>query len=277
MNFLLSHHNIFLIAWLGFLFFLEKINNVYFSGYTKTEYDRWLKNGLFGVINRFTGPLVMLPIMIWATQMHFWVRPLWASGVIFLIVDILILDMTSYWFHRVSHKFPFLWRFHEIHHLDSNFDSTTGLRIHFGEIFFQNLFRIIPIIIFSISLKSVLIFELVLITEGLFHHSNIRIPKFLDKILSTVLVMPNRHCVHHHSLYTDWNSNYGFICIWWDKLFGTFNTSERKNTWHIGLGYAPDLNGVHLLTSPFIFKKLRTRMKERSYKVMRDAQEKNYA
>jgi sterol desaturase/sphingolipid hydroxylase (fatty acid hydroxylase superfamily) len=166
---------------------------------------------------------------------------------------------------------PFLWRFHEIHHLDSRFDSTTGLRIHFGEVVIQNIFRAFPIVLLAIPLNSVLIFELILIMGGLFHHASFRISKKIENILSKIIVTPLRHCVHHHSLYTHWNSNFGFIFIWWDKLMGTYCDAERQSNWHIGLGYSPDLNCTELFITPFKLKKLRYRMKEQGFKVVRDS------
>ena len=56
--------------------------------------------------------------------------PLWA----WLPLDILLLDLWIYWWHRANHEWPFLWRFHEVHHRDRHLDATTALRFHFGEV-----------------------------------------------------------------------------------------------------------------------------------------------
>lgn len=272
MNFILSHETYFVVVWLIAIFSLEQVKQRFFVP-TKTKdggLERWMKNGIFGLINRLLGPFLILPVVIWATTVNFWHRPEWMSGILMLMFDIMILDLASYCFHRLSHSIPFLWRFHEIHHLDSAFDTTTGLRIHFGELILQNIFRVIPIIVFAIPLKAALIFEVILIMEGLFHHSNICIPEKLEKLLSFIIITPNRHCVHHHAVIKDTDSNYGFIFVCWDKMFGSFNTVKRKSTWHIGLEYAPDLGCVELLISPFLFKKLKKRMKLKGYKIVTD-------
>ncbi|OGT46949.1 MAG: hypothetical protein A3E82_02770 [Gammaproteobacteria bacterium RIFCSPHIGHO2_12_FULL_38_11] len=271
MNFILAHEDYFVIGWLIIIFSLEQIKQRFFVPTVKDGgLHRWIKNSVFGIVNRLLGPILMLPIIVWATTLDAWHRPEWMFSVSTLIVGIMILDLSSYWFHRLSHKIPFLWRFHEIHHLDSAFDTTTGLRIHFGELVLQNFFRIIPIIAFSISLKAVLIFEVILIIEGLFHHSNVCISEKLESVLSCIIITPNRHCVHHHAVVRDTDSNYGFIFVWWDKIFGSFNKAKRKNTWHIGLEYAPDLGCMKLLISPFIFRKLKKRMRLKGYKIARD-------
>jgi hypothetical protein len=48
------------------------------------------------------------------------------------ILGFLLLDYTLYLWHRLNHRAPFLWRFHAVHHVDLDLDSTTGLRFHFG-------------------------------------------------------------------------------------------------------------------------------------------------
>jgi sterol desaturase/sphingolipid hydroxylase (fatty acid hydroxylase superfamily) len=272
LDFILSHENYFVLSWLLVLFSLEQFKKN-FSISTKV-YDRglerWLKNSVFGILNKLLSPILLLPIILLATGIHLWERPTSMSKMIALVIDVIILDLASYCFHQLSHRIPFLWRFHEVHHLDSAFDATTGLRIHFGELLLQNIFRIIPIVAFAIPLKSVLIFEVIMIAEGLFHHSNICISEKLEKILSYVIITPNRHSVHHHALIKDTNSNYGFIFVWWDKIFGSFNSAKRESTWHIGLEYAPDLQCTALLMSPFIFKKLKNRMEMKGYKILKN-------
>lgn len=213
MSFILSHEGYFFFAWLALIFFLEQIKQRFFVP-THIEDGglvRWSKNAIFGMINRLLAPILMLPIVVWASTLNLWHRPEWLSGVPALIIDVVVLDLSTYWFHRFSHRVPFLWRFHEIHHLDSAFDTTTGLRIHFGELVLQNVFRAAPIIALSIPLRSALIFETILLMGGLFHHSNFCIPEKLEQFLSYFIVTPNRHCVHHHAVIKDTDSKLVFL------------------------------------------------------------------
>ncbi|NIR61800.1 MAG: sterol desaturase family protein, partial [Gammaproteobacteria bacterium] len=41
----------------------------------------------------------------------------WWDGWAGLALDLLLLDFLIYWWHRANHEVPFLWRFHEVHHL----------------------------------------------------------------------------------------------------------------------------------------------------------------
>lgn len=278
LNHILTHPKLIVISWLVFLFSLERFSKKFFvpSKINDDGIIRWYKNFIFGFINRFLLPFATLPIAIFATQHLLIYRSGFFTGFSGLCVDILILDFISYLFHILSHKVPFLWRFHEIHHLDPAFDTTTGLRIHFGELFFADIFRAIPIIILGISLKAVVIFELILIIEGLFHHSNIVIPEKVTRFLNLFTVTPDMHVVHHHAYQLDTDSNYGFIFNVWDKLFKTMNTNTRTEKWRIGLEYSRDISVFELLISPFMIKNLKIRAKEKGNNTFYSGK-KNYA
>ncbi len=43
---------------------------------------------------------------------------------------VLGMDYTIYLWHVLTHKVTFLWRFHLVHHVDIDMDSTTALRFH---------------------------------------------------------------------------------------------------------------------------------------------------
>jgi len=48
-------------------------------------------------------------------------RPVWVQGAI----AFLMFEVLGYWYHRLSHTVPFLWRFHSVHHSSSRL---TGCR-----------------------------------------------------------------------------------------------------------------------------------------------------
>ena len=69
-------------------------------------------------------------------QVHHWgllyllgIKKAWA---IFL-VSFLMLDFCEWIYHWLTHKVPFFWRFHLVHHTDSIVDVTTTVREHPGE------------------------------------------------------------------------------------------------------------------------------------------------
>jgi len=48
--------------------------------------------------------------------------PWWAIG----IATVLLLDLTKYVTHRLFHSVPWLWRVHQVHHSDPDFDVSTA-------------------------------------------------------------------------------------------------------------------------------------------------------
>src|SRR6185369_9795022 len=46
------------------------------------------------------------------------------------ILTILLLDFVRYAVHWAEHHVPVLWRMHQVHHSDPDFDLSTGARVH---------------------------------------------------------------------------------------------------------------------------------------------------
>ena len=138
-----------------------------------------------------------------------------------LVFDLLVLDFWIYWWHRANHRVPFLWRFHEVHHLDQFLDVTTAVRFHLGEVLLSAIVRGAIIIILAVPSMSVVIFETALLLATMFHHSNMKLPAGLERALSWLVVTPSTHWVHHHALRRDTDSNYATVLSIWDKLFAS--------------------------------------------------------
>jgi sterol desaturase/sphingolipid hydroxylase (fatty acid hydroxylase superfamily) len=52
--------------------------------------------------------------------------PLWVR----CAVTILLLDLLNYAAHRTFHSVSFLWRVHEVHHSDPDYDVSAAARFH---------------------------------------------------------------------------------------------------------------------------------------------------
>ena len=64
---------------------------------------------------------------------------------------------------------------------------------------------------------------------ALFNHSNIRIPKVVDKYLRLVIVTPSFHFVHHSKENHEMNSHFGNTLSIWDRLFKTYRRDSLDN------------------------------------------------
>jgi sterol desaturase/sphingolipid hydroxylase (fatty acid hydroxylase superfamily) len=138
---------------------------------------------------------------------------------------VLLLDLTIYGQHVSFHAVPMLWRLHRMHHADLEFDVTTGLRFHPGEI------------LLSMAIKlAVLIFEILLNATSLFNHGNVRLPFGLDRFLRIIVVTPDMHRVHHSIDRQETDSNFGFNLPWWDRLFGTYRAQPASGHERMTIG-----------------------------------------
>ena len=218
---------------------------------------RWIKNlGFFG-INALLAPIITIPLTAWASDHALIWRAEYTTGA-WILLDLVLLDCAIYWWHRINHEIPFLWRFHQVHHLDEFLDTTSAVRFHFGEVILSALFRMIIIILFGIDLISVIIFEIVLLVATIFHHSNIAITRSLERGLGLLIITPALHWVHHHAKQADTDSNYGTVLSVWDRLFRTRSKTTRDPNMRIGVEGTGEKSFLALLLAPFQRNKTNT-------------------
>lgn len=248
--FIIQHKILIIGAWFVFFFCLERIFSAAPNRTTSPE-KRLMKNFVLVVLVSLASPIVALPIAAWAHNAVFWVRPVWATGVISVAADILLLDLFTYWVHRAYHIVPAMWRLHAPHHFDEHLDSSSAFRFHVGEIILSALLRVPLIVLFAVPFAHLVIFETLLLAGAIFHHSNVRLPAKIEKMLSWMIVTPSHHWVHHHAASADTQSNYGGIFSFWDRLFGSKSQTIREIDMKIGVEGIEDKDVLALLIFPF--------------------------
>ncbi|MEM7073108.1 MAG: sterol desaturase family protein [Pseudomonadota bacterium] len=220
--------------------------------WTRHDGMRIMRNLGFGGLNAVLAPLIILPVSAFAVMHHLGLRPETWQGGWFILIDILILDLLIYGWHRANHQIEFLWRFHQVHHLDRFLDTTSAVRFHFGEVILSALMRIPILMLFDISFTSVVIYETVLFTSAIFQHSNLALPIKLERWLNWILVTPRWHWMHHHRIQRDTDSHYGNLLTLWDRIFCSLASGERRLDMPIGLaGSKGDAGFLELLKLPF--------------------------
>jgi sterol desaturase/sphingolipid hydroxylase (fatty acid hydroxylase superfamily) len=135
-----------------------------------------------------------------------------------LVIAILALDYTFYFWHWLNHKVPFLWRFHNVHHVDLDLDVSTASRFHFGELIMSTGFRSGQILLLGIDPFTLILFETLITTSAQFHHSNIKLPKKFERYLNKFLVTPRMHGIHHSIVREETDSNFSTIFSFWDRI-----------------------------------------------------------
>lgn len=215
------------------------------------DWPRLLRNGGLFAANSGLSLLVILPLSLWAAGFEVGLRPAWWSGWAGLGLDLLLLDFWIYWWHRANHAVPLFWRFHEVHHLDRFLDATSAVRFHFGEVLLSASVRACVIIAFGIPFTNIVVFEGVLLFSVIFHHSNLRLARWVEKPASLLIITPGIHWVHHHAVRADTDSNYGTLFSFWDRLFGSMSPTKRTLDMEIGTENRPEPSFLGLLLSPF--------------------------
>jgi sterol desaturase/sphingolipid hydroxylase (fatty acid hydroxylase superfamily) len=220
---------------------------------------RYLINGALTSLGFLAGVLVVRPVALgtalWAEShsfgfLHLASLPLWLQ----VAAGVLLMDLTFYYWHRVNHTRPLLWRFHNVHHADPDMDVTTSFRFHYGEVLYSTVFRFLQVSLIGVLPLTYLVYEVVFNCATLFHHSNLRLPLAWERRLNRVLVTPRMHGVHHSAVGPETNSNYSVIFSWWDRLNRSLKLNVGQRDIVIGVpGYlGPRDNRIlPMLTLPF--------------------------
>ena len=215
---------------------------------TISKPKRWFSNLLILVLNgaiiRVLFPTAAVGMALYAQQQHWGLLNLVSLPPLFsILISVVLLDLVIYGQHVMFHAVPVLWRLHRMHHVDLDFDVTTGVRFHPIEIVLSLLIKFVAIIFLGAPAVAVLIFQIALNGITMFNHGNVRMPAFLDKIIRFIIVTPYMHRVHHSEIPNETNSNFGFNLSIWDRLFGTYRQQPK-------LGYQKMTVGIKEIHEP---------------------------
>lgn len=158
--------------------------------------------------------------------------PVWLE----VVLAILILDFAIWLQHLITHKVPFLWRLHRVHHADVDIDVTTAIRFHPVEIALSMALKIGLVYLLGPAGLAVILFEIILNGTAMFNHANIKLPLWLDAVVRRILVTPDMHRVHHSVARDEHDSNYGFALSIWDQIFGTYIPQPRDGHERMAIG-----------------------------------------
>jgi sterol desaturase/sphingolipid hydroxylase (fatty acid hydroxylase superfamily) len=144
----------------------------------------------------------------------------WPAAIEFLLA-IVVLDLAIYWQHRWFHQIPLLWPIHRVHHTDTQFEVTLGLRFHPAEILLSVLYKFALIVVLAPSPAAVALYEILLAAFSLFTHADVAIHSSTERWLRRVVVTPDWHRVHHSVHRHETDSNYGNFLTLWDRVFAS--------------------------------------------------------
>ncbi len=183
------------------LFLLERFFPLRKS--TQSLLARLIVNVAISVLTFIAAVTLVQPAVRWALRwsaersfglVHLAVLPAWAE----FALSCLLMDLAFYYWHLANHRVPFLWRFHNVHHIDPDLDVSTAFRFHFGEITLSSAFNVMQVSLIGIS-------------------------------------TPRMHGIHHSQVRRENNSNFGTVFTWWDRLHRTLGLNIPQDEVIVGI------------------------------------------
>ncbi|HEX4042032.1 MAG TPA: sterol desaturase family protein [Xanthobacteraceae bacterium] len=174
-----------------------------------------------------------------------------AGGMVASLAPVFAFDFFYYWFHRLQHKSPFLWRFHAVHHSIAEM-SAFNSNHHFTEEIFRIPFVVMPTtLLFSFDQGYVpWVWASLLGWQGIYEHSATR----LHFGWFRYIIPDNRFHRIHHSLQPEhFHKNFGSGSAIWDIVFGTAHFPRREEWPEVGLDRAIEPKSLKdFLWRPFL-------------------------
>lgn len=206
-------------------------------------YDKkWNRNELMLDITCFVIPRIilqpltvyfalgLLPVILPGLKDIFTWVPFWWAFFIIAVAD----DLTQYWYHRLHHQVPFLWRFHRTHHSAPYMGMSMASRQNvIYTIFFSQIYLTAALVYLGLGYAALFVTGIKsLIT--LAAHSSIPWDKPFYKykalhpvawVLERLISTPATHHAHHADSFDDgvgnYKGNFGNMFFIWDVIFKT--------------------------------------------------------
>jgi sterol desaturase/sphingolipid hydroxylase (fatty acid hydroxylase superfamily) len=169
-----------------------------------------------------------------------------------VVLGVVVAEFPLYWAHRVGHEWPFLWRFHAVHHSVIKLWIVNTGRFHFVD----SLYKIVPSVGLLLALGTppavVVWFSAITGFVGMLTHCNVEMRL---GPLSWFFNTPELHRWHHSKDSREGNKNYCENVMVWDLMFGTyFRQSHRRPPTDIGIPEFMPPHFVHQIMWPFLTK-----------------------
>ena len=174
--------------------------------------------------------LQLLPLVLPHLQNVFSWVPFWAGVFIIAVAD----DLTQYWYHRLHHQLPLLWRFHRTHHSAPYMGMAMASRQNFiYTVFFSQIYLTATLVYLGLGYAALFV-TVIKSVITLSAHSSIAWDKPLYKykalhpvawVLERLISTPATHHAHHADTTDDgvghYKGNFGNMFFIWDIIFGT--------------------------------------------------------
>lgn len=204
----------------------------------------------------------------------------WVIIAIMTVVMYLAYEF-AYWLdHYLSHKIPFLWEFHRVHHEAEVLTPMTNVRVHpIDSLVFSNVTAIVTGIVHGAAtyllgqtadswtlygVNAILFIGINIVVQ--LQHSHVWIP--FTGLWGKIFMSPAHHQIHHSLNPDHYDKNMGSCLCFFDWLFGTLYVPSKERE-RLTFGVEQEEPGTdphsikHVLIMPFVraFRHLRPKPK----------------
>ena len=185
-------------------------------------------------------------------------------AVLFTVFFFVIDDFSRFYVHRLMHRVPFLWAFHQVHHSAETMTPFTIFRTHpiEGLIFalrtsiVQGIVISIFLFLFGSKVDLITVFGAsvgVVVFHALgsnLRHSHIKIR--YPRAIELFFISPGQHQIHHSTDKRHFDKNFGVALAVWDLIFGSLSHSESQtHKFGLNTNFGKSHNLIHLYVEPF--------------------------
>ena len=185
-------------------------------------------------------------------------------AVLFTVFFFVIDDFSRFYVHRLMHRIPVLWAFHQVHHSAETMTPFTIFRTHpiEGLIFalrtsiVQGIVISIFLFLFGSKVDLITVFGAsagVVIFHSLgsnLRHSHIKIR--YPRAIELFFISPGQHQIHHSTEKRHFDKNFGVALAVWDLIFGSLLHSESQiHKFGLATRFGEKHNLLHLYVEPF--------------------------
>jgi sterol desaturase/sphingolipid hydroxylase (fatty acid hydroxylase superfamily) len=219
---------------------LEFSFGLYKKRWNKNE--RWVDIACFTIPKLIVKPVVayyglkVLPSILPGFKDAFnWVPFFWGF-IIIAVAD----DLTQYWYHRLHHEVPWLWRFHRTHHSASYMGMAMASRQNvIYTLFFSQTYLTTALVYLGLGIPAIIVKGIKGTITTLAHSSipwdkpfyQYKVLHPLGWVLERTISTPATHHAHHAATTDDgvgyYKGNFGNMFFLWDVIFGTAHISRQ--------------------------------------------------
>jgi len=237
------------VADLGYFYFNVFLFGIIF-GWALLSYDS-LSRGIADVLTRTFGAMPPAPL-----------PPIAARSII--TVMLFLAYELGYWLnHYLSHRIPFLWEFHKVHHSATSLTPLTNFRVHpVYMCVFINILAVSmglangvgdyllgqPAAQYGLSETNIILVFFIYVYVHL-QHSQLWIS--FTGWLGHLFMSPAHHQIHHSRNPAHFNKNLGSCLALWDWMFGTLYVPDAERE-ALEFGVEPDRAHAHTIRGELI-------------------------